>query len=137
MSQQILDQRTRQSVVQIHLADAVKGEGQQLVVVLPLGVTVPSGIVMQIGDLKRNVAFTQCLPGGCVAPIKADQQLVDKMKAGGEARVIVLDRLGKQVAVPFSLQGFAPAFEKMEAHGGIANSDATWWTRFWNSSGTK
>jgi hypothetical protein len=39
--------------------------------------------------------------------------------------------------VPFSLKGFAPAFEKMEEQGGIANNNATWWTRFWNSSGTK
>jgi len=137
MSQTILDQRTRQSVLQLHLARAVKDEGHQLVVVLPLGVTVPSGIVIQIGDLKRNVAFTQCLPGGCLAPIKADGALIEKMKASAEGRAIVLDRIGKQVAVPFSLKGFGPAYEKMEEKGGIENSGATWWTRLWNSSGTK
>jgi len=137
MSQQILDQRSRQSVLQLHLARAVKGEGHQLVVVMPLGVTLPPGVVIQIGDLKRNVAFTQCLPGGCVAPLDVDAKLVEKMKSTADGRVVVLTRVAKQVAVPFSLKGFSPAFEKMEAQGGIGKNDATWWTQFWNSSGTK
>lgn len=137
MSQQILDQQSRRPVLQLHLARAPSGTGHQLVVVVPLGVTVPSGILLQIGDAKRNVAFTQCLPGGCVAPLAADAALIDKMKSSQDGRVAVADRLGKTVAIPFSLKGFGPAFEKMESQGGIGNSDATWWTRFWNSSGTK
>lgn len=137
MSQQILDQRSQQSVLQLHLARDVKGEGHQLVVVMPLGVTVPPGVVVQIGDLKRNVAFTQCLPGGCVAPVSADAKLVEQMQSGADGRVVVLNRVGRQVAVPFSLKGFSPAFKKMEAQGGIGKNDATWWTQFWNSSGTK
>jgi invasion protein IalB len=137
MSQQILDQQSHQPLLQLHLAGAPSGTGHQLVVVLPLGVSVPSGILIQIGDLKRNVAFTQCLPGGCVAPLVADDDLIDKMKSSPDGRVAVADRTGKTVAIPFSLKGFAPAFEKMESQGGIGTNDATWWTRFWNSSGTK
>jgi invasion protein IalB len=137
MSQQILDQKARQPILQLHMARAPSGEGHQLVVVLPLGVTVPSGIVVQVGDAKRNVAFTQCLPGGCVAPVALDTALLDLLKSGKEARVGVVDRAGKTVAVPFSLKGFEPAFEKMESHGGIGKNDATWWNGFWNSSGTK
>lgn len=137
MSQQILDQRARQPILQLHLARAPSGSGHQLVVVLPLGVTVPSGIALQIGDLKRNVAFAQCLPGGCVAPLGADAALIDKMRTATDGRVGVVDRAGKTVAVPFSLKGFAPAFEKMESEGGSGTNDATWWGGFWNSSGTK
>lgn len=137
MSQQILDPKARQPILQLHMARAPSGEGHQLVVVLPLGVTVPSGIVVQVGDAKRNVAFTQCLPGGCVAPVALDTALLDLLKSGKEARVGVVDRAGKTVAVPFSLKGFEPAFEKMESHGGIGKNDATWWSGFWNASGTK
>lgn len=137
MTQQILDQRSRQPVLQLHLARAPQGEGHQLVAVLPLGVSVPQGILIQIGNSKRNVAFTQCLPGGCVAPTPVDAAFLDVLKAGGEGRVGVVGRGGKTVAVPFSLKGFTPAFEKMEERGGIANSDATWWSGFWNSSETK
>jgi invasion protein IalB len=137
MSQQILDQRTRQSVLQLHLGRAPSGKGYNMVVVLPLGVTVPSGIAIQIGDAKRNVAFTQCLPGGCLAPLAVDDALLAKMKSTQEGRVGVVDRVGKTVAIPFSLKGFAPAFEKMESQGGVGANDATWWNSFWNSSGTK
>jgi invasion protein IalB len=137
MSQQILDQRARQPILQLHLARAPTGSGHQLVIVLPLGVSVPSGILLQAGDAKRNVAFTQCLPGGCVAPLAADAALIDVLKSAKSGRVGVVDRMGKSVGVPFSLKGFAPAFEKMESHGGIGKNDATWWSGFWNATGTK
>jgi invasion protein IalB len=137
MTQQILDQRARQPILQLHLARAPSGEGHQLVVVMPLGVSVPSGVVMQIGEMKRNAAFTQCLPGGCVAPIVADAALLEAFRSAKDGRVGVVDRAGKTVGVPFSLKGFSPAFEKMESQGGIGKNDATWWSGFWNSSGTK
>ena len=137
MSQQILDQRARQPILQLHLARAPSGGGHQLVAVLPLGVSVPAGIVLQAGHAKRNVAFTQCLPGGCVAPLAADTALIETLKSAKDGRVAVVDRAGKTVAVPFSLKGFAPAFEKMESHGGIGKNGATWWSGFWNASGTQ
>lgn len=137
MTQKILDKRSRQAVLQLHLGRAPSGEGHQLVAVLPLGVSVPQGILIQIGESKRTVAFTQCLPGGCVAPTPVDAAFLDVLKAGNEGRVAVLDRNGKAVAVPFSLKGFAAAYDKMEEHGGIGEGDATWWNSFWNSSETK
>lgn len=137
MSQQILDKASRQPVLQLHLGRAPSGEGHQLVVIMPLGVTVPPGVVVQIGETKRNVAFTQCLPGGCVAPTPVDAAFLAQLKSGAEGRVGVVDRRGQTVAVPFSLKGFAPAFDKMEERGGIAGGDATWWSSFANSSETK
>lgn len=137
MSQQVLDQRTRQAVVQLHLGRAPSGTGHQLVVVLPLGVSLANGATLEAGDFKRQIAFTQCLPAGCVGPTAADQELLDKMGAAEGGRVTVISRSGQPVAIPFSLKGFEPAFEKMEAHGGIGNSGATWWTGLWNSSETK
>jgi len=137
MSQQILDQRSRQPVLQLHLARAPKGEGHQLVAIMPLGVTVPPGIVIQIGENKRNVAFTQCLPGGCVAPVVVDAAYLSVLKSGAEGRVGVVDRRGQTVAVPFSLKGFAPAFDKMEERGGMGSGGTAWWSDSENSSETK
>jgi invasion protein IalB len=136
MSQRILDRASGQPVLQLHLARAASGEKHQLVLVLPLGVTVANGAALQIGEVKRNVPFTQCLPGGCVAPLDADSALIEQMKSAQGGRVAVVDRMGKAVAIPFSLNGFAPAFEKMESGGGIADGGATWWTNFWNWIGT-
>lgn len=137
MSQRILDKQSGRPVLQLHLGRAPKGEGHQLVAVLPLGVTVPPGIVIQIGENKRNVAFTQCLPGGCVAPLAIDAAALEVWASGAEGRVGVVDRRGQTVAVPFSLKGFAGAFKKMNEHGGVGGNDATSWTGFWNSSETK
>jgi invasion protein IalB len=130
MSQQILDQKTGRAIVQLHLGRDVAGTGHQLVVVLPLGVTIADGASLEIGDFKRKIAFTQCLPGGCVGPTKADAALLDKLKAAGTAKLSVVDRAGNPVSVPFSLKGFSPAFDKMEAQGGIGGAS---WMDFWNS----
>src|SRR5262245_2808635 len=61
MSQQILNQQTRQAVVQLHVGRAPSGVGYHLVLILPLGVTIAKGAVLEVGDMKRTVAFTQCL----------------------------------------------------------------------------
>jgi invasion protein IalB len=137
MSQQILAPTSRQAILQLHVGRAPDGNGHQLVVVMPLGVAVASGIAIQIGEAKRNVAFTQCLPGGCVAPTTVDATLLELLKTGASGRVGVVDRVGKTVAVPFSAKGFASAFAKMDERGGAGENDATWWMRFWNSSETK
>jgi len=137
ISQQILDQRSRQPILQLILGRAPSGKGHQFVIVMPLGVTVPPGIAIQIGDTKRTVAFTQCLPGGCVAPLPVDDAFLDVLKSNTEGRVGVVDRRGQTVAVPFSLKGFVGAFDKMEEHGGIGADGATWWSSFANSSETK
>jgi invasion protein IalB len=126
ITQKILDQRSGQPVLQ--LAMASQAGAYQLAVVVPLGVSVPDGVTMQIGDTTRKIAYTQCLPGGCVAPLAADAALIDKMKSATDARVGVVDRSGKPIAVPFSLKGFGPAFDKMESKGGLAGSGASWWT---------
>lgn len=137
MSQQIVDQQSRQPILQLILGRAPSGKGHQLVAIMPLGVTVPPGIAIQIGETKRNVAFIQCLPGGCVAPLPVDDALLGALKSGKEGRVGVVDRRGQTVAVPFSLKGFAGAFDKMEELGGIGSDSATWWSGFANSSETK
>lgn len=137
MSQQILEPGSRQAILQLHVGRAPSGEGHRLAVVMPLGVSVAPGVAIQVGKMKRNVAFTQCLPGGCVAPTAVDAAFLQTLKTGTNGRIGVLDRANKTVAVPFSLKGFAPAFAKMDERGGAGENDATWWTRFWNSSETK
>jgi invasion protein IalB len=114
MSQRILDQGSRRPVLQLHFSRARKGKGHQLVAVLPLGVSVPPGIAIEIAKTKRSIAFTQCFKGGCVAPLAVDEPFIETMKANGEGRVGVVDRAGKTVVISFSLKGFASAFKKLE-----------------------
>lgn len=67
------------------------------------------------------------LSGGCVALFDSDGELIEKMRAGGDARVGVVDRTGAPVAVPVSLKGFGAAYEKLRSNGGIASGDP-WWS---------
>lgn len=126
LTQQVIDARLGGPVLQLTMVAASSGEGK-LAVVVPLGVSVPDGVTLQIGQLTRRIEYAQCVSSGCVALLDADGELIDTMKAGGNARVGVVDRAGAPVAVPLSLKGFAPAFDKMRSEGG-AGGGGSWWT---------
>ncbi len=120
LTQQVLDQRSRGTVLQLSLAEGPDGT-RVLGTLVPLGVSVPDGVTLQVGEATRKFGYTQCLPGGCIASLKADDEIVAKMKAGGEARLAVVDRMGRPVVMPVSLKGFADAFDKMTSPQG------GWW----------
>lgn len=130
LTQQVVDARLGGPVLQLTMVATPSGKGK-LAIVVPLGVSVPDGVTLQVGDLTRRLDYAQCLSGGCVALLDADGELIDKMKAGGDTRVGVVDRTGAPVAVPVSLKGFAPAYEKMRSKSG-GGSGAAWWTAWIN-----
>lgn len=126
LTQQVIDARLGGPVLQLTMVATPSGEGK-LAIVVPLGVSVPDGATLQVADLTRRIDYAQCLSGGCVALLDVDGELIEKMKAGGDARVGVVDRAGAPVAVPVSLKGFAAAYETMRSKGGMGG-DGSWWT---------
>jgi invasion protein IalB len=116
LSQHVLDRRTGRSLVQLTVSAAPGGENL-LGIVVPLGVSVPDGVTLQTGDATRRLAYTQCLPGGCIATLKLDATVIEKMKSTPEARLAVIDRRGQPVVMPVSLKGFAPAFAALNSSG--------------------
>lgn len=125
LSQQVVDQRSGRSVLQLSLGAAPNGK-HLLGAVVPLGVSVPDGVTLQVGDATRRFAYSQCLPGGCIASLTMDDALIEKMKSVPEARLAVIDRTGKPVVMPVSLKGFGPAFDELSA------SKSRWWSSFLN-----
>ena len=117
LTQQLVDRQAGRAVLQVSFGAAPNG-AHVLGVVVPLGVSVPDGVTLQVADATRKFEYSQCLPGGCIASLAVDDALIDKMKATPDAKLAVIDRTGKPVVMPISLKGFGPAIEKMNASGG-------------------
>lgn len=96
------------SVVIFNTAD---GEATLLRVIAPLGVLLTRGLGLKIDqkDLGK-VGFVRCTPGGCIAEVAMDTDLVNTFRSGLEALFIVFSTPEEGIGIPVSLKGFNDAF---------------------------
>lgn len=81
------------------------------VLILPLGVIVDGDIKVQIDEkdvMKFRVRY--CDNGGCVAMLKLENAILEKMKKG-KVMTVKAQSLGGGVDIPFRLDGFGPALD--------------------------
>lgn len=83
-------------------------------IVVPLGVFLPGALGLQVDQNEpKAVPFERCIPDGCVvrAPIAA--AMLEQMKVGGTANLIVSPSPDERVKLPISLSGFTAAFNSL------------------------
>ena len=85
----------------------------KFLVTVPLGVILPVGVEIKIDENKPlRLPFSICHQGGCVAEIKATDELLNQMLKGTKMVATPRDGLnGKLVPLPISLNGFAKAYK--------------------------
>lgn len=109
-------QQNGQRVLAIELGapteNAVSG-----VVVLPFGLSLAAGAVLQIDDRPAAEAlpFRTCLPVGCVVPVTFDLDTVALLRAGVTLKVITTSDAGQQTPFTVSLKGFVAALDRVAA----------------------
>lgn len=84
------------------------------VFILPLGILLENGVKMTIDDgqaFKFNVRY--CDQGGCYAFISLNEQLIDLMKKGSEAKVNFVGASGQAFNVGVTLKGFTTAVNQI------------------------
>lgn len=84
-----------------------------VIVTLPLGLRLPPGSGIEIGELRRKYAFERCVRVGCQLEFVLDSELETAFKRGTEGRVLFQDASGRTVALPFSLKGFSAALDTL------------------------
>ncbi len=83
-------------------------------IVVPLGVFLPGALGLQVDQNEpKAVPFERCIPDGCVvrAPIAAT--MLEQMKSGGTAYLIVSPSPDERVRLPISLSGFTAALNNL------------------------
>lgn len=83
---------------------------------LPLGLALAQGAQLKIddGDAGTAIAFTTCVPQGCVVPLDLDADTTAKLRAGETLTVnTVATNSTKPLALPVSLKGLSNALDRV------------------------
>lgn len=81
---------------------------------LPLGILLPPGMGLQIDDDEpKRFPVQTCGPNGCKTMVKMDEELLEKLKTGIEAKVSFYDISRTEVTIPVSLRGFTAALRAL------------------------
>jgi len=92
-----------------------EGDGLKGVFVLPFGLALAKGMTLQIDEGERieALAFSTCVPSGCIVPLTGDSAMVDALRLGQALNVLVSDRTGQALKFVISLTGFTSAFDRV------------------------
>jgi len=116
MYQQVDEQESQQTVLEIVIGYPSEGEQPVALFFLPLGIRLPPGVELRV-DENEPVRFPiqLCSRNGCRADIELTSALVTQMRAGSEAVLVIADPQGRGVGLPLSLQGFSAALDDVQS----------------------
>jgi invasion protein IalB len=104
-------------VSQIAIGRPVKGQPIKLVIQLPIGVWLPTGIKLMAGakDAGLPTTFKRCLPQACFTDAEINADMIKKFRTTTEAGQIQFkDGNQKDVSLPVSFKGFGTAYDALQ-----------------------
>ena len=115
----LLENGRRLMAVQVTETSTVANPGEPSLVVvlsLPLGVYLPSGVQFTIDDKPPlNLEFERCDRGGCYAGVVLGEALNAAMKGGVDSIVRFNNLAGRTINAKVSLRGFTSAYNALLA----------------------
>jgi invasion protein IalB len=108
-----------QTVLAIAVGDVPNNDNPGMLIILPLGIWLPPGVVVKVDGGKEVPARVErCERRGCQVELLLEPDVLTILKSGREANVLfqIYDQSGqtKVVGVPFSLLGFTAALEEIK-----------------------
>ena len=117
ITQTVVVKENDQPVLHVRIGYVPDEQGKRrpaALMVLPLGVYLPSGVGFKIdaGKMAR-IQYERCIPTGCVAPFPLDDKIIAEFKKGNKMEVRFHDGFNT-IPVPVSLQGFTAGFNALQ-----------------------
>ena len=106
--------------VRVRKLEGVTADNGQVIpaaiqIAAPLGVLLQGGVRIQVdGGETRALPFQICVEGGCLVRDALPSPLLERMKAGANARMTVVSPSQGEVSVDISLSGFTRSFSELE-----------------------
>jgi invasion protein IalB len=79
----------------------------------PLGIYLPAGVGIIVGDYKQSVPMTVCLPSGCRAITTLNEKLLAAITKNEKINIRFYASEQKPNEVSFSTNGFALGYKKL------------------------
>jgi invasion protein IalB len=115
MSQRVFDSKNKKIFLNVVVLkrDGTKTPGE-IQLVAPLGVFLPGGVGMEV-DAKAigRIGFLSCQPYGCVTVSEITPELLDQLRKGSAANMVIYIAPGQGIPLSVSLKGFAKAFDEL------------------------
>jgi invasion protein IalB len=111
----VVDKNTRQRVLAVTIAYVPSADKHLLLVGVPLGISIPKGLVIQTDTVTTPVLhYRRCDQAGCYVEMVLENAMVDQIShSGANAAVRIFSDSGKNFDLHLSLNGFAGAHDKM------------------------
>lgn len=103
----------KKPVMVVIVAYSPKRDRVALMIDVPLGMHIPTGLEVSTAGAAKKAEFEQCLVTGCRALVTVDDLMLNALKRGDATSVTVRGPTGDTLVLPISANGFAQAFEKL------------------------
>jgi invasion protein IalB len=115
---QLRNDNEGRTVMAVALGTAPGTSNPVLLIILPLGISLPAGVTLAIdGGAQTPLQVERCERQGCRIEMLVEPDLLNRLKAGREAKVFfeALDPKGQiqRLGVPISLLGFTAALNEL------------------------
>jgi len=116
MFQNLVQKTGGQPVLQFGIGMAPPEGLPTVLVSLPLGISLPPGITIQIDNgSPATFPVERCEPDGCRAGMKLRDATVQQLTQGRQLHITFYDGARKPLKVPLSLDGFGASFKALVA----------------------
>ena len=118
ISQELLQQETRQRVLLVALAPKQGNGTTKATLVMPFGLLLSEGVRIEVAEkeLLRGT-FRTCMPGGCISEIDFSDELIKQLQSNEKLTVVMTANDGQVVRTDVSLKGFSAAYKRLLALG--------------------
>lgn len=116
VAQKLVATDSKQLVLVLSLAYSPTTKQHVLQLALPLNFMLKPGVEIEIGTAKTVAQVDRCSSQGCFIEGIAAQDLIDAMLKGETGNVKFLAAPEKRVVIPFGLNGFTKAYDKMKSN---------------------
>jgi len=119
MSQQGMDRKSGKRIYQLLVSFPKGKKTAKLTVLVPLGVSLPSGVIVAVGKGAKSsikMDYRYCIVTGCVAETKLDKRIAALFLTGHKAKIRIRNQKHKKIVLPISLKGYSKAFSKLSVN---------------------
>ena len=114
MYQEILLKKDGLPVLQFSIGLAQAGQEPIVLITLPLGIYLPTGVSLMIDDQEKvNFPIERCDPDGCHMLVTLTDSRINTLKNARELKVFFNDSESSPIVISLSLFGFKEAFSRI------------------------
>ena len=121
MVQRLVAKDSKQLVLVVSVAYSETTKKHLMQIALPLNFMLKPGVEINVGGAKTVAQVDRCSAQGCFIEGVAGDDLVAALSKGTTADIKFLANAEKRLVIPFSLTGFAAAYDDMKKQNGSAS----------------